>query len=171
MARSYGTSIPSFFLNGNCGGILQNLAQKIIQQIPSVSISYETIDISATSNPNNPLGRLYLNELNSVRLKYGFLAVYPTALEVATVNDVDIVFSGNNLLNADYFYVYNNQGYIPTIINSNVFKVAYRAKGASLNYSQYVNNHSILCMITDCGNNEDDILELVYYFSDEKLIP
>ena len=169
MSKSYGVSIPNFFLNGNCGPVLQSLEQRIKQQYQSVFISYETVDISATSRPGNPLGRLYNSELNNVRSKYGFFMVYPASLETSVVNDADIILRGNNFY-GDPFYIYNHQGYIPAILGSSIFAGAYKARGALLGYSQYVNKHSILFMIIDT-NNKNDLTEIFFYYHSEKLRP
>ena len=165
MSKSYGISIPNFFLNGDGGAILQSLEQRIKQQYQSVSISYETVNISVTSRPCNPLGRLYNFELNNVRLKYGFFMVYPTSLETSVVNDADVILIRNNF-NGDPFYIYNHQGYIPDILRNSTFTVSYKTRGGLLDYSQYVNKHSILFMVIDT-NNENDFTEISFYYPEK----
>lgn len=181
MSASYGSNIPTFFLNGDYGEFLHKLKNCILDNYSQINISNETVNIANTANPSSPFGRNYQLEFCGIMFKCGFYIVYPTELETSKVDKKDII---SVCISKQEFYSGNRDGYIPKLLDVNDpdyflyendkndkdnndreypidIRNNYKSQNLVTDYNQYINRLSFLCITLDC--NEDNLDEIRYY--------
>lgn len=155
MSQSY-FHLP-IFLSKDIRCLLLESMKHIFSRCKIKSVKYETIDISLTSQFPYEQERNYCQELQNVYNKQGLFICYPTKLEQSIVRVKDILFVGNTIFSISSpikykhtektFYVNDNDGFIPELVEEKDFEFACRYFN--------INAFSFLCMSIEADSDKD----------------
>ena len=156
MSQSY-FRLPRFLSKDIRCWLLKSM-KHIFSRCKIRSVKYETIDISLTSQFPCEQERNYCQELQNVYNKQGLFICYPTKLEQSIVRVKDISFVGNTILSSikykyteKTFYVNDNDGFIPELVEEKDFEFACRYSCRYFN----INEFSFLCMSIEADSDKD----------------